>query len=310
MRNCSMLHSLVRCHGFLRLSMLARRPCSSRMSSGTAERSKIHAGKVAVTTASTTGIGFAVARRLAQEGAHVVLSSRNQKNVNKAVDQLKSENLTVSGIACDAGKKEDQQRLLDMALDTYGGIDYLFSHAASEAISKNVFETTEEEWDMIMNLNVKSAFLLVKQVFPHMEKRGGGSIVLTSSVLGFSSLATCGPYSVSKTAINGLTKVLAPALSPMNIRLNTLAPGFIRTGFSSRGLEAGAMHLNEEQRSSGLKEDWDAERVLKYTMETCGISRAGEPEECAGMVSFLLSSDASYITGEIMVVGGGYRTRI
>ncbi|XP_069069106.1 dehydrogenase/reductase SDR family member 4-like isoform X1 [Pleurodeles waltl] len=285
--------------------------CLSRMSSRVAEGSSIHAGKVAVMTASSKGIGFAVARRLAQQGAHVLLSSRKQENVNTAIEQLAAENLTVSGTVCDAEKTEDRKNLVQSALDKYGGIDYLFSSAATEAVSKDILETTKEEWDANLNLNLMAMFFLVQEVFPHMQKRGGGSIVLNSSVLGFAGFSTVGPYSVSKTALNGLIKVLAPALAPMNIRVNGLAPGFIRTDYSTRALaDAGERMKTMAGRQSDLQEQWHEEAVLEYFKTVCGFSRLGEPEECAGIVSFLLSSDASYITGEIIVVGGGYRSRI
>lgn len=271
----------------------------------------MHAGKVAVMTASTKGIGFAVARRLAQQGAHVVLSSRKQENVNAAIEQLAAENLTVSGTVCDAGKKEDRKSLVQLALDKYGGIDYLFSNAAMEPLSKDILETTEEDWDANLNLNLKAMFFLVQETFPHMQKRGGGSIVLNSSVLGFAGLPNVGPYCVSKTAVNGLIKLLAPALDPMNIRVNALAPGCIRTAFSTRGLEDVAEMLKSTvQRESDLPENWHEEALMGYLKSIFGFSRLGEPDECAGLVSFLLSSDASYITGEIIVVGGGYKSRI
>ncbi|KAJ1087504.1 hypothetical protein NDU88_000673 [Pleurodeles waltl] len=200
---------------------------------------------------------------------------------------------------------------LSQALDKYGGIDYLFSSAATEAVSKDILETTKEEWDANLNLNLMAMFFLVQEVFPHMQKRGGGSIVLNSSVLGFAGFSTVGPYSVSKTALNGLIKVLAPALAPMNIRVNGLAPGFIRTDYSTRALaDAGERMKTMAGRQSDLQEQWHEEAVLEYFKTVCGFSRLGEPEECAGIVSFLLSSDASYITGEIIVVGGGYRSRI
>ncbi|XP_069069111.1 dehydrogenase/reductase SDR family member 4-like [Pleurodeles waltl] len=285
-----MLQSFNRSQEILRSVVRARACCHQRRHCCAANGNAMHAGKVAVMTASTKGIGLAIARRLGQQGAKIVLSSRKQENVNRAVEQLEAENLSVSGTVCDVGKMEDRSRLLKLALDKYGGIDYLFSNAAYDLAPKNVLDSTEEEWDTIFHLNVKSMFLLVKQVYPHMQKRGGGSIVLTSSVVGFSNISMIGPYSVSKTAVNGLTKVLAPALAPMNIRVNALAPGIIRTEYS--------------------KCLWFDENTLETLKPIHGISRAGEPEECAGMVSFLLSSDASYVTGEIFVVGGGFRTRI
>lgn len=285
-----MLQSFIRPQALLQSSGPARACCFQRRNCSAVNGNGMYAGKVAVMTASTQGIGLASARRLAQLGAKVVLSSRSQQNVNRAVEQLAAENLSVSGIVCDVGKKEDRSRLLKLALDKYGGIDCLFSNAAYDLAPKNVLDSTEEEWDKILHLNVKSMFLLVKEVYPHMQKRGGGSIVLTSSVVGFANIPTIGPYSVSKTAVNGLTKVLAPALAPMNIRLNALAPGLIGTEYS--------------------KCLWDDEAVLETLKQVNGFSRIGEPEECAGMVSYLLSPEASYVTGEIFVVGGGFKTRI
>ncbi|KAJ1087505.1 hypothetical protein NDU88_000673 [Pleurodeles waltl] len=261
-------------------------------------------------TASTKGIGFAVARRLAQQGAHVVLSSRKQENVNAAIEQLAAENLPVSGTVCDAEKTEDRKNLVQLALDKYGGIDYLFSSAATEAVSKDILETTKEDWDENLNLNLMAMFFLVQEVFPHMQKRGGGSIVLNSSVLGFAGIPTVGPYSVSKTAVNGLIKVLAPALAPMNIRVNGLAPGLIRTDYSTRSLIDAGERMKTVSGRQGDFQELDQEAFLGYLQTIFGFSRLGEPEECAGIVSFLLSSDASYITGEIIVVGGGYRSRI
>ncbi|XP_078521496.1 dehydrogenase/reductase SDR family member 4-like [Lissotriton helveticus] len=285
-----MLQSFIKPQAILRSSGPARACFDQRRNCSAVNLNTMFAGKVAVMTASTKGIGLASARRLAQQGAQVVLSSRSKQNVNMAVEQLAAENLSVSGIVCDVGKKEDRSRLLKMALDKYGGIDCLFSNAAYELDPKNVLDSTEEEWDKILHLNVKSMFLLVKEVYPHMQKRGGGAIVLTSSVVGFANIPTIGPYSVSKTALNGLTKVLAPALAPMNIRLNALAPGVIRTEYS-RSL-------------------WEDEAGLEALKTVNGFRRVGEPEDLAGMVSYLLSPDASYVTGEIFVVGGGFRTRI
>ncbi|KAJ1087520.1 hypothetical protein NDU88_000687 [Pleurodeles waltl] len=178
-------------------------------------------------------IGFAVARRLAQQGAHVVLSSRKQENVDKAINKLQSENLSVSGTVCNVTDKDHRKNLVELALGKHGKIDYLFSNAAKDLSYKNTFDTTEEEWTEVFHTNVTATFLLVKHVLPHMQKLGGGSIVLTSSAAAYSFFPYVGPYNVSKTALAGLTKMLASELLPMNIRLNSLAPGLTRTQFSS-----------------------------------------------------------------------------
>ncbi|XP_072006741.1 dehydrogenase/reductase SDR family member 4-like isoform X4 [Engystomops pustulosus] len=247
-------------------------------------------GKVALVTASSEGIGLAIARRLAQDGARVLISSRKQQNVDKALQELKKEGLDVEGTVCHVGKNEDRVKLVDYAVKKFGGVDILVSNAAVNPFFGNMLDSTEEVWDKILDINVKATFLLVKLVAPKMQERGGGSIVIVSSIGGFAPFPALGPYSVSKTALLGLTKALAPELTAQNIRVNCLAPGLIRTKFSS------AL--------------WKDESVLDQLKIKLGISRIGEPEECAGIVSFLCSPDASYITGETVVVSGGGNSRL
>uniref|UniRef100_G3S463 Dehydrogenase/reductase 4 n=1 Tax=Gorilla gorilla gorilla TaxID=9595 RepID=G3S463_GORGO len=201
-------------------------------------------------------IGFAIARRLAQDGAHVVVSSRKQQNVDQAVATLQGEGLSVTGTVCHVGKAEDRERLVATTLD----------------------------------INVKAPALMTKAVVPEMEKRGGGSVVIVSSIAAFSPSPGFSPYNVSKTALLGLTKTLAIELAPRNIRVNCLAPGLIKTSFSR-------MLWMDKEKQESMK-------------ETLQIRRLGEPEDCAGIVSFLCSEDASYITGETVVVGGGTPSRL
>ncbi|KAG8596164.1 hypothetical protein GDO81_001758 [Engystomops pustulosus] len=244
-------------------------------------------GKVALVTASSEGIGLAIARRLAQDGARVHISSRNQQNVDKALQELKKEGLDVEGTVCHVGKKEDRVKLVDHVMQKFGGVDILVSNAAVNPFFGNILDATEEVWDKVFDINLKATFLLVKLVAPKIQERGGGSIVIVSSIAAFTAFPALGPYNVSKTALLGLTKVLAADLTTQNIRVNCLAPGFIRTRFSSIL--------------------WKNETLYNEIKLKLGISRIGEPEECAGIVSFLCSADASYITGEtMMVAGGGY----
>ncbi|KAG1936228.1 dehydrogenase/reductase SDR family member 2, mitochondrial [Pimephales promelas] len=190
-------------------------------------------GKVAIVTASTDGIGLAAAEALGQRGAHVVVSSRRQTNVDKAVSLLRSKNIQVIGTTCNVGKAEDREKLINMTIEQCGGVDILVSNAAVNPFFGNILESTEEVWDKILGVNVKASFLLIKQVVPHMEKRGGGSVVIVSSVAGYQPLQGLGPYSVSKTALLGLTRALAPDLAQSNIRVNCVAPGVIKTRFSA-----------------------------------------------------------------------------
>ncbi|XP_068817237.1 dehydrogenase/reductase SDR family member 4 isoform X2 [Capricornis sumatraensis] len=235
----------------LPLGACARSWKSVRMAScGMARRNPLE-NKVALVTASTDGIGFAIARRLAQDGAHVVVSSRKQQNVDRAVAALQGEGLSVSGTVCHVGKAEDRERLVATILD----------------------------------INVKATALLTKAVVPEMAKRGGGSIVIVSSIGAYRPFPSLGPYNVSKTALLGLTKNLAIELAEWNVRVNCLAPGLIKTSFSRM-----------------LWEDQARQESIKAAMQ---IKRIGKPEDCAGIVSFLCSEDASYITGETVVVAGG-----
>ncbi|KAJ0047414.1 hypothetical protein NL108_003861, partial [Boleophthalmus pectinirostris] len=178
-------------------------------------------------------IGLATAQALGKKGAHVVVSSRRQANVDRAVALLQGQNIQVTGTTCNVGKGEDREKLIEVTLQKYGGIDILVSNAAVNPFFGNTLDSTEEVWDKILSINVKASFLLTKLVVPHMEKRGGGNIVFVSSVAGYQPLAALGPYSVSKTALLGLTRVLAPELASSNIRVNCVAPGIIKTRFSS-----------------------------------------------------------------------------
>ncbi|XP_023330003.1 dehydrogenase/reductase SDR family member 4 [Eurytemora carolleeae] len=190
-------------------------------------------GKVAVVTASTDGIGFAIAKKLATDGAQVVISSRKEKNVLNAVEELKSAGLDVIGTVCHVGKEEDRRKLLSLAVEKFGGLDILVSNAAVNPFFGHILDCPEETWDKIFEINVKTAFLLFRDCVPLMKARGGGSAVFISSIGGYQPIPFLGPYSVSKTALLGLTKALATETAPDNIRVNCVAPGIIKTKFAS-----------------------------------------------------------------------------
>uniref|UniRef100_A0A1W7RHZ8 Dehydrogenase/reductase SDR family member 4 n=1 Tax=Agkistrodon contortrix contortrix TaxID=8713 RepID=A0A1W7RHZ8_AGKCO len=270
--------------------LLSARQAWTRFRTMSSSSSRSLAEKVALVTASTDGIGLAIARRLAQDGAHVLVSSRKQANVDRTVAELQAENLSVSGLVCHVGKAEDRRHLVDAAVERYGGIDILVTNAAVNPFFGSILDASEEVWDKILDINVKATALLASLVVPHMQKRGSGSIVIVSSVAGYVPFPSLGPYNVSKTALLGLTRNLAIELAPRNIRVNCLAPGLIRTKFSSV-----------------FWQDENAEQVI---LETMRIKRLGVPSDCSGIVSFLCSADADYITGETMVVAGGTLSRL
>lgn len=220
----------------------------------------------------------------------MVVSSRRQANVDKAVALLQSQSIQVTGTTCNVGIGEDREKLVQLTLDQCGGIDILVSNAAVNPFFGSVMDSTEEVWDKILSINVKAAFLMTKLVAPHMEKRGGGNVVFVSSVAGYQPMQALGPYSVSKTALLGLTRVLAPELAHSNIRVNCVAPGVIKTRFSS------ALWQNED-----IMDDFKKQLCIK---------RVGQPEEIGGVIAFLCSEEASYITGETITVTGGMSCRL
>ncbi|KAJ8037337.1 Dehydrogenase/reductase SDR family member 4 [Holothuria leucospilota] len=256
---------------------------------------KRFAGKVAICTASTTGIGFATAERLAREGAKVVVSSRRQENVDAAVKKLRDQNLEVSGTVCHQAKKEDRQSLIDFTLTTYGGIDLLFVSAGVNPHSGYMLNIEETEWEKLFDVNVKSTFLMIRECVPHLIQRGGGAIVTNATVLALHpnlKLASeyLGPYATSKCAVVGLTRALAEPLASHKIRINCIAPGAFKTDF----LE-------------GIYKSYlpDQSTIPSFVTRTIMMNRAGNPAECGSAVAFLLSEDASFMTGEVLTVSGG-----
>jgi len=247
-------------------------------------------GKVAIVTASTDGIGLGIAENLASHGASVMISSRKQANVDEAVAKLRAEGHNVAGTVCHVGKQEDRQNLLKETVSRYGGLDILVSNAAVNPYFGSIVDCPEDVWDKIFDINVKIAFLLFKDCVPLMKARGGGSAVFISSIGGYQAIPALGPYSVSKTALLGLTKSLATETAVDKIRVNCVAPGIVRTKF------AAALTENEAI----------AEKVL----ETVPLGRFGLPAEIGGAVSFLVSDEASYVTGETLVVAGGMHAKL
>lgn len=246
--------------------------------------------KVALVTGSTEGIGFSIAKRLAQEGAKVVISSRKQANVDKALETLRKDKLECHGLVCHVGKSQDRTKLVNEAVEKYGSIDIVVSNAATNPSFGPMFDIDEASWDKIFDTNVKSSFFLVKECLPFLQKKKGSSVLIISSVGGYTPFPLIAPYSVSKTALIGMTKAMAPQCAEMGIRVNCIAPGIIKTNFS-RALWDG----NEEQ----------FEESSEFFMK-----RIGHPDEIAGTAAFLSSDDASYITGETIIVAGGVNARL
>lgn len=276
-------------------SMLAQAFRASHSSTGAAKKGKL-SDRVAIITGSTDGIGFAVAKRMAEDGAKVVISSRKQNNVDRALGELKDEFPNqVAGVVCHVGKEEDQQKLVDYALDQFGSIDILVSNVAVNPYFGTILDMQESQWDKIFEVNVKAPFMLTKKVVPHMLKNSNkpgdnGAIVYISSIAAYSGMAGLGAYSISKTALLGLCKNMSSELAPEGVRVNLVAPGVIKTKFSNVL--------------------WENENDNEYFKSLTHLKRLGESHELGGIVSFLCSPDASYITGENFVVAGGFHCNL
>ncbi|XP_042508870.1 tropinone reductase-like 3 isoform X2 [Macadamia integrifolia] len=244
-------------------------------------------GKVAIVTASTMGIGYGIAERLGLEGASVVISSRKQKNVDEAAEKLRARGIEVLGVVCHVSNEQHRKQLIDQTIQKYGRIDVVVSNAAANPSVDAILETKESALDKLWEINVKAAILILKDAAPHMQK--GSSVVLISSIAGYQPQGSMAMYGVTKTALLGLTKALASEMAP-NTRVNCVAPGFVPTHFAS--------YITSNKAIRGAIE----ERTL--------LNRLGTTEDMAAATAFLASDDASYITGETLVVAGGTPSRL
>ncbi|BAF24544.1 tropinone reductase-like 3 [Oryza sativa Japonica Group] len=244
-------------------------------------------GKVAVVTASTQGIGLAIAERLGLEGAAVVISSRKKKNVDEAVVGLRAKGITVVGVVCHVSIPEQRKNLIDTAVKNFGHIDIVVSNAAANPSVDNILEMKEPILDKLWDINVKASILLLQDAAAYLRK--GSSVILISSITGYNPEPALSMYAVTKTALLGLTKALAAEMGP-NTRVNCIAPGFVPTNFA-RFLTTNDTIKNELIDRSTLK-------------------RLGTVEDMAAAAAFLASDDASFITAETIVVAGGTRSRL
>ncbi|XP_030749999.1 dehydrogenase/reductase SDR family member 4 [Sitophilus oryzae] len=246
-------------------------------------------GRIAIVTASTDGIGFAIAQRLAREGAKVIISSRKAKNVEEATQKLTKEGLNVTGLVCHVGKSEDREKLFKEA-SNLGGLDILVSNAAVNPEVGGVLDCSESSWDKIFEINVKCSFLLAKEALPLLRKSKAGRIIFISSIAGFQPIEVLGAYSISKTALLGLVKTAALQLAPENITVNGVSPGLVATKFS-RAIT-------------------DNPAASEASLAQIPIGRFAKPDDISGSVAFLASDDGAYVTGENIVVAGGMASRL
>jgi len=243
-------------------------------------------GKVAIVTGSSKGIGLSIAQGLAESGAKVVISSRNQEAVDTIASTFKSKGLEAMGIACHIGDAEQRKRLVEKTMSKYGRIDILVNNAAINPFYGPLEASGEEVFDKIMDVNVKAPWLLSNLVQPHMKENGGGSIINISSVEGVHPGFRLGLYSMTKAALIMLTKNQAKEWGRYGIRANVVCPGLIKTKFSQ------AL--------------WGDEKTLGMYTSSIPLKRMAEPDEMAGLVMVLASDAGSYMTGGVYTADGGY----
>jgi dehydrogenase/reductase SDR family member 4 len=241
--------------------------------------------KVALITGASKGIGEAIARYYAKQGAKVVINSRKQEELDKVAESIRSTGGHCIGIAANAGDLAGCRMLIEQTVAHYGGIDILVNNAATNPVYGPVKDCEEWAFDKIMNVNVKAPFELSKLVHPIMKLRGGGSIINISSIAGITPDLGLGIYSVSKAALNMLTKVTAKEWGADGIRVNSICPGLIKTKFSE------AL--------------WQNEKVLNHFVKNLPIARMGTVEEIAGLALFLAADESGYCTGCVYAADGG-----
>lgn len=242
-------------------------------------------GRVAIVTGASRGIGKAIAAAYAAAGAKVVLASRKQEGLEEAAAEIRAAGGTALPLAAHVGDEQAVNALVEKTVEAFGRVDIAVSNAGTNPHFGPTLEATTALWDKIMEVNLRGAFLLCRAVAPVMQRQGGGSIVIMSSIAGMRPSENLGIYSVSKAGLCMLTKVLANELGPHKIRVNAIAPGTIRTRFSKVLVET------EET----------AQRILSRTP----LGYIGEPEDVVGAALFLAAPLSGYVTGAVITVDGG-----
>ena len=241
--------------------------------------------KVALVSGASRGIGAAVARTLAEFGAEVILTSRRIENLKEVELQIKESGKKASCMACHNGELGEIEELFKEIRQTHGSLDILVNNAATNPYYGPVIDAEEKAWDKTLSVNLKGPFFMSQHAVRLMRENGGGAIVNVSSINGKIPMHYQSIYSITKAGLIAMTQSFAKELGTDNIRVNALLPGLTDTKFAS------ALTQNE--------------KLMKTVLPQIPLGRIAQPGEMSGMVLFLVSDAASYVTGSTFTVDGG-----
>ena len=242
--------------------------------------------KISIVTGAAKGIGEGIAQKLGEHGAKIIIADNNEEEGLKTLDRLKSMGIEGIFVKTDISNEQDVKDMIQAGVKKFGGIDILINNAGI-SLRKSVVDTTLEEWQRVLNINLTGAFLCSKYSIPEIEKRGGGSIVNISSFHADSTITRIAAYSASKGGLTALTRQMALDCGPLNIRVNAVSPGIIESG-------------------QLLWKDYpNPDEALNQSLAFQPLGRIGTTEDVANACLFLASDQASYITGHTLRVDGG-----
>lgn len=243
-------------------------------------------GKVALVTGASRGIGESIATLLAEQGAHVIVSSRRAESCEAVVASIKAAGGSAQAMACHIGDMDNITETFAAIREQHGKLDILVNNAAANPYFGHILDTDLGAFNKTVDVNIRGYFFMSIEGGKLMKENGGGCIVNTASINGVQPGYQQGIYSITKAAVMNMTKAFAKECAPFNIRVNALLPGLTKTKF------AGALFENE--------------KMHKAAMATIPMARHAEPDEMAGTVLYLVSDASSYTTGECVVVDGGF----
>lgn len=246
-------------------------------------------GKVAIVTGGNGGLGLGMALGLAGAGAHIAVAGRDEVKTGQALGQIKSLGVKSLGLSVDVAREDDVSRMVGQTMEALGRVDILVNNAGISVRSQPQ-ELSADDWDRVVDVNLKSVFLASKEVHPLMKEQGGGKIINIGSMFSLFGSDWVSPYSASKGGVVQLTKSLAVAWAADNIQVNAILPGWFMTG---------------------LTESIPQRDPARYELinQRIPAQRWGEPQELQGPVMFLASPASDYVTGAVLTVDGGYSVK-